>query len=163
MATTPPLLFVPTRVFFTSGTGYHETARVAMQRSLEEAGVAECNLVKISSVIAPGCRIITRDQGVKLLKPGAIVYAVIAQGQTQEPHQRVTPALCWAQPDDETLPGFITEVEEDEANGKTAKTATDVAGEEVLTIMAEKLRAKVDAKKLWAKRGRERRVRIGRT
>ena len=42
----PPLAFVPTRVFFTSGVGTHETQRVAMQRALRKAGVADCNLVE---------------------------------------------------------------------------------------------------------------------
>lgn len=157
-----PKVWVPTMVFFTHGVGTHETQRVAMQRAMEEAGVAECNMVKVSSVIPPNCRIISREHGRRLLRSGGIVHAVIAQGETNEPHQRVTAALCFAQPDSDRYPGFITEVEEEETKGKSAKTATDEAGEALLTIVAEKIRAKVDAKKLWAKRGRDRKVRVGR-
>src|SRR3712207_9178367 len=133
-----------------------------MQRAMAEAGVADCNLIKVSSVIPPGCEIITRERGLRLLRPGNIVHAVIAQGETNEPHQRVTAALCWAQPDADGLPGYITEIEEEETKGKSARTATDEAGEALLTIVAEKGGAQVEAKKLWSKRGRERRVRVGR-
>jgi arginine decarboxylase len=153
---------MPTRVFFTSGTAVHTTQRGAMQRAMNDAGVGECNLVKTSSVIPPGCEIITRERGLRLLRAGNIVHAVIAQGQTSEPHQRVTPALCWAQPEDSELPGYIAEVEEDLTMGKNPKTATDEAGEALLTIMAEKAAARVDARKLWAERGRDRHVRVGR-
>src|SRR5215212_4290675 len=84
----PPLAWVPTRVFFTTGVGRHETQRVAVQRAMEEAGVADANLVKVSSVIPPGCEIITRERGLRLLRAGNIVHAVIAQGETNEPHER---------------------------------------------------------------------------
>jgi arginine decarboxylase len=152
---------MPSRIFFTSGTGTHETQRAAMQRAMREAGAADCNFVKVSSVLPPRCEVITREHGLRLLRPGNIVHAVIAEGETNEPHQRVTPAICWAQPDDDELPGYMTEVEKDNTRGKSPKTATDEAGEALLTIIAEKLDAKVDAKKLWDRRGRGRRVRVG--
>jgi arginine decarboxylase len=158
---TPPQTWMPPRIFFTTGTGTHETQRAAMQRAMGEAGAADCNFVKVSSVLPPGCEIITREHGLRLLRPGNIVHAVIAEGETNEPHQRVTPAICWAQPDDDKLPGYLTEVEEDNTKGKSTRTATDEAGEALLTIIGEKLDAKVDAKKLWGSRGRDRRVRIG--
>src|SRR5215210_7683045 len=157
----PPQIFVPTRVFFTSGVGFHKLQRVAMQHAMREAGVADCNLVKISSVIAPRCEVITRERGVGLLQAGAIAHAVIAQGETKEPHQRVSVALTWAQPDRDDLPGYITEIEEEEAKGKSEQTAIDESGQAVMTLMAERIGAKVDAEKLWSGRGRDRTVRIG--
>jgi arginine decarboxylase len=161
-ATAPPLLFTPRRLFFTSGTGTHETQRAAMQRAMRQAGVADCNFVKVSSVIPPACEIVPRAVGLRMLRPGAITHAVIAEGETNEPHQRVTPAICWAQPSDPTLPGYMTEVDEDQTKGRSAKTATDEAGEALLTIIAERFGASLDAKRVWANRGRTGRVRIGR-
>jgi len=158
----PPLAWVPTRVFFTTGVGRHETQRVAIQRAMEEAGVADANLVKTSSVIPPGCEVITRERGLRLLRAGNIVHAVIAQGETNEPHERVTAALCWAQPEDETLPGYITEIEEQETKGKSEQTATDEAGEALITIVGDKLGTKVDGKTVWGARGRGRTVRVAR-
>jgi arginine decarboxylase len=158
---TPPQAFLPTRVFFVSGTGTHELERVALQHAMRDAGVADSNLVKVSSVIAPGCRIISEQEGRALLRPGNIVHAVIAEAQTQEPHQRVATALAWAVPERKGLPGYIAELEEQMAMGKSEQTATEQVGEEVLEIMAMRLNAKIDAKALWAKRGRSRTVRIG--
>src|SRR4051812_16451010 len=119
---TPPLTFVPTRVFFTSGTGIHKLERVALQHAMREAGLADCNLVKISSVVAPGVQRISKEEGLKLLRAGNMVFAVIAQGQTEEPHQRVTTGLAWAFPEKANTPGYIAELEEEMAKGKSHKS-----------------------------------------
>lgn len=159
----PPLIFIPARVFFVSGTATHQLERVALQRAMREAGVADCNLVKVSSLIPPEARIIPSAEGRRLLHPGNIVHAVIAQAQTNEPHQRISTAIAWAKPDRLDVPGYIAELEEDLAKGKSAATAEMTVGEEALEIMAMRLRTKVDAKRAWERRGRSRTVRIGRT
>jgi arginine decarboxylase len=159
----PPLSWVPTRVFFVSGVGVHTLERVALQHAMRQAGVADCNLLKVSSVIAPGCRIISEEEGRRLLRPGNFVHAVIATAQTDEPHQRVTTALAWAKPEKPGIPGYIAELEEEMAKGKSEETATQQVAEEVLEILAMRLRVKVDAERLWKQRGRSRTVRMGGT
>ena len=159
----PPLAFVPTRVFFVAGTGVHQLERVAAQRAMRKAGVADCNLVKVSSVIPPDCRIIPSTDGRRLLQPGNIVHAVIAHAQTNEPHQRISTAVAWVKPERAGVPGYIAELEEDLAKGKSAAVAELTVGEEALEIMAMRLGAAVDAKRLWQRRGRSRRVRIAGT
>jgi arginine decarboxylase len=156
-----PLVVVPRRLFFTTGTGTHQIQRAAMQHAMREAGVADCNLVKVSSVIPPACEIVPRARGLRMLRGGAIIHAVIAEGETNEPHQRITPAICWGQSDDPTLPGYMTEVEEDQTKGRSTTTATDEAGEALITIISEKLGVRLDARKAWSNRGRSGRVRIG--
>jgi arginine decarboxylase len=157
----PPLSFIPRRVFFTAGTGQHKLERVAVQHAMRRAGVSQCNLVKVSSILPPETQVITRAEGIRLLRPGNIVFAVIAQSQTNEPHQRITPAIAWANPEKRGVPGYIAEVEEDLAKGKTEETAADEVGEEAITILAETLRVKVDSKRKWSRRKRT--TRIGRT
>lgn len=160
---TPPLAWVPNRVFFVSGVGVHAMERVALQHAMRRAGVADSNLLKVSSVIAPECRIIPADDGRKLLRPGNIVCAVIATAQTDEPHQRVTTGLAWAKPEKAGLPGYVAELEEEMAKGKSETTAMEQVGTEVLEILAMRLRVKVDAARLWKRRGRSRTVRMGGT
>lgn len=145
----PPLAFVPTRVFFTAGRGVHEHERVAVQHALREAGVADCNLVKVSSVLPPGVRVIDRAEAEKLLKPGNVVFAVIAQAVTQEPHQRLSVGVGWAIPDKPGVPGYISEVEEEQAKGLGGEAATAEVGATALRLLAERLRAKIDAGTLW--------------
>jgi arginine decarboxylase len=148
-------------VFFVAGTGVHEQERVAVQHAMHAAGVADCNMLKVSSVIAPECQIISAAEGRKLLRPGNMVYAVVAEAQTDEPHQRVATAIAWAKPERDDVPGYIAELEEEMAKGKSEATAAKQVGEEVLEIMAMRLHAKIDAERLWKNRGRSRLVRIG--
>jgi arginine decarboxylase len=161
MVLPPPIAWTPSRVFVVGGTGVHEKERIAVQHAMRAAGVEQVNLVKVSSVVAPECELITAEEGRRLLRPGNVCFAVIAQAETDEPHQRIAPGLAWAKPEKPGLPGFIAEVEEDMAKGKSAAATEKEVGEEVLDLMAMRLRAKVDAERLWAKRGRARRVRIG--
>jgi arginine decarboxylase len=136
-------------VFFTAGRGVHEHERVAVQHALREAGVGDCNLVKVSSVIPPGCRVIDRAEAKELLRPGNIVFAVIAQAVTQEPHQRLSVGIGWAIPEQEGVPGYIAEVEEEQARGLSGDACADEVGTTAVRLLAERLRAKVDAEVPW--------------
>jgi arginine decarboxylase len=129
-----------------------------MHHALRRAGVSDCNLVKVSSVIPPGCRIISWREGVRLLRPGNIIYSVLAMSETNEPHQRVSVGLGWAISSKEGVPGYIAEIEEEEAKGKSAKSAADEVGQMALTLLAEKLRAKINAERLWARSKRTHRI-----
>lgn len=148
----PPLAFVPTRVFFTSGQGVHEHERVAVQHALRQAGVADCNLVKVSSVIPPGCRVIDRAKAEGLLRPGNVVFAVIAQAVTQEPHQRTSVGVGWAIPEKDGVPGYVAEVEEELGFGMSGEAAAEEVGTTAINLLAERLRAKAGAATLWKKR-----------
>jgi arginine decarboxylase len=148
----PPPAFVPTRVFFTAGSGVHEHERVAVQHALRKAGVSDCNLVKVSSVLPPGCRVIDRAEAERLLRPGNVVFAVIAQAMTQEPHQRLSVGVGWAIPDKPGVPGYVSEVEEEQAKGLSGEAAADELGPTALRLLAERLRARIDATAVWERR-----------
>ena len=83
----------------------------AFEEALRDAGINLCNLVKTSSVIPPGCKRISLEEGKKYLKPGQISFAIIAQSQTNEPGQLVSAAIGMAQPKDKTRHGYPTELE----------------------------------------------------
>jgi arginine decarboxylase len=103
---------VATKFFFTQGTGYHEKEMRAFENCLRAANIEMCNLVKISSVIPPGCRKISKGEGIRSLKPGQITFAVIAQSQTNEPGQIISCGIGMAQPESDKTHGYLTEVEE---------------------------------------------------
>ena len=63
---------VPTRVFLTKGVGRHKYQLKSFEEALRHAGVAQQNLVQVSSILPPKCKIITRENGVKSLVPGQI-------------------------------------------------------------------------------------------
>jgi len=91
----------------------------AFEEALRDAGVHTCNFIRTSSVIPPGCKLITKEEGIKLLKPGQITFAIMAESITNEPGQLITAGIGMAQPKDKTQHGFLTEVEQ--AIGRTSE------------------------------------------
>ncbi|MCX6741220.1 MAG: pyruvoyl-dependent arginine decarboxylase, partial [Candidatus Parcubacteria bacterium] len=58
---------VPTRVFFTKGVGRHKDYLQSFELALRDAGISFLNLVMVSSILPPGCKIITREKGLSEL------------------------------------------------------------------------------------------------
>ena len=54
---------VPTRIFFTKGVGRHKEELHAYELALRNAGIEKCNLVKVSSILPPNCKIIPKKTG----------------------------------------------------------------------------------------------------
>jgi len=75
---------VPTKVFLTKGVGRHRYQLKLFEEALRQAGVAQQNLVQVSSILPPKCKIIGRDNGLKTLVPGQISYCVMARSHTDE-------------------------------------------------------------------------------
>jgi len=134
------MAIIPNKFFFTRGKGVHQKELRAFEIALQDAGVHTGNFVKISSIIPPGCKLISREEGVKLLKPGQIAFSVMAQSQTNEPGQIVTAGIGMAQPKDETMYGFLAEAEE-----VIGRTEDDVE-EDVIEMAIENLVAQWNPK-----------------
>ncbi|MFH1622196.1 MAG: pyruvoyl-dependent arginine decarboxylase, partial [Candidatus Omnitrophota bacterium] len=58
---------VPTKVFFTKGVGTHKEELRSYELALKDAGIEKCNLVNVSSIFPPGCKIISKSEGIKEL------------------------------------------------------------------------------------------------
>ena len=71
--------FVPKKIFFTKGVGSHRDELHSFERALRNAGIEKCNLVQVSSIFPPGCKMIPKSQGLKHLVPGAITYCVMSR------------------------------------------------------------------------------------
>ena len=65
---------VPARVFLTKGVGRHRYQLKSFEEALRQAGVAQQNLVQVSSILPPKCKVIARENGLKSLVPGQITY-----------------------------------------------------------------------------------------
>jgi arginine decarboxylase len=129
------MALIPKKYFLTKGVGTHKKEMRAFENALRDAGVQMCNLSKISSIIAPGCERLPVEEGKKLLKPGEVTFAVIAQSITNEPGQLIGAGIGLAQPKDKSIYGYLTEVEE--AIGRTeddiAQDAEEMAIENLVT------------------------------
>ena len=70
---------MPEQFFLTKGVGRHRDQLQSFELALRDAGIQYCNLVTVSSIVPAGCKLISRDQGLKMLHPGEITYVVLAR------------------------------------------------------------------------------------
>ena len=101
--------FVPTRVFFTKGIGKHKEKLNSFELALRSAGIERFNLVSVSSILPPGCKLITREKGLQKLEQGQITYTVMSKNSSNEPGRLLVAAIGWAMPIDKRLYGYLSE------------------------------------------------------
>ncbi len=102
-------MYVPTKIFFTKGVGRHKDYLSSFEAALRSAGIEICNLVAVSSIFPPECKRISREEGVKELKPGQITFAVMARNSTNEPNRLIASSIGVAIPADKTQYGYLSE------------------------------------------------------
>jgi len=100
---------VATKMFLTRGVGKNKERLAAYEAALRSAQIAEYNLVKISSIYPPGCKLISREKGKSLLSPGQVVYSVMAENATNEPHRLVAASIGLAIPRRKNHYGYLSE------------------------------------------------------
>jgi len=91
---------IPKQLFFTKGVGTHREQLHSFELALRDAGIEKCNLVQVSSIMPPGCRIISRMEGLKKLKPGAITFCVMSRCCSNEPRRLISASIGCAIPMD---------------------------------------------------------------
>ncbi|MGD0651947.1 MAG: arginine decarboxylase, pyruvoyl-dependent [Verrucomicrobiia bacterium] len=101
--------FVPSKIFFTKGVGTHKHELRSWELALRDAGIEKCNLVHVSSILPPRCKIISRKQGQTMIQPGQITFAVTARLSTNEPHRLIAASIGVAQPAEEDAYGYLSE------------------------------------------------------
>jgi len=57
---------------------------------LRDAGIEGTNIVLISSIFPPQAKLIPRKEGLKLKKPGQILFTIYSKNQTNEPQRLVS-------------------------------------------------------------------------
>ena len=100
---------VPRRVFFTKGVGKHRNRLQSFELALRKAGIEKCNLVRVSSILPPSCKIIPKARGLRELSPGQITFVVLAEASTSEPSRMVGAGVGLAQPAKGDRYGYISE------------------------------------------------------
>ena len=137
---------VPKRVFLTKGVGSHKDELRSFELALRNAGIEKCNLVSVSSILPPGCRIVSRKQGLKQLIPGAITFAVIARISSNEPRRLLAASIGLAMPAAKDTYGYISE---HHAFGQTEKHAGDYSEDLAAAMLASTLGVEFDEEKAW--------------
>ena len=128
--------FVPNRVFFTRGVGKHKEKLSSFELALRNAGIERYNLVSVSSILPPACKIISRDKGLSLLHPGQIVYTVMSKNNSNEPGRLIAAAIGCAVPVDKRFYGYLSE---HSSFGQREKEAGDYAEDLAAEMLASTL------------------------
>lgn len=142
-------MLVPTKMFLTKGVGIHKDKLASFELALRSAGIEKCNLVNVSSILPPNCKIISKEEGLKLLNPGQIIFVVMARNETNEPNRLISAAIGVAIPRDNNNYGYLSEYH---SFGDTARRAGDYAEDLAATMLATTLGLEFDPEKAWEER-----------
>ena len=140
---------VPNRVFLTKGVGRHMYRLKSFEEALRVAGVAQQNLVQVSSILPPKCRVISREKGLECLMPGEICYCVMARADTNEHGRLVASAVGIAVPKDVTKWGYLSEVH---GHGMSQQEAADMAEDLAAGMLGTTLGLEVDPNQAWSEK-----------
>ena len=137
---------VPKKLFFTKGVGRHKEQLRSFELALRNAGIEKCNLVQVSSIFPPKCKIISRKQGLATLVPGQITFCVLARASSNEFSRLIAASIGCALPNNKNLYGYLSE---HHAYGETEKVAGEYAEDLAAAMLASTLGIEFDEDKCW--------------
>lgn len=137
---------VPKKMFFTKGKGVDQDQLTSFEYALRDAGIPNTNLVLVSSILPPGAKIISRNEGLKLIRPGSVQFVIYARQQSNEPHRLIAASVGLARPMNQKKWGYLSEYH---SFGETEKEAGDYAEDIAAQMLASSLGIKFDVDKNW--------------
>jgi arginine decarboxylase len=142
-------MYVPTKVFFTKGVGTHKEKLQSFEKALRDAQIERYNLVRVSSIFPPNCKVVPRTKGNTMLRPGAIVHCVLAEQATQEANRLIVSSIGCALPTNRGLYGYLSE---HHGFGQTDDLAGDYAEDLAACMLATTLGIEFDENVHWDER-----------
>src|SRR3990172_8217340 len=132
---------IPTKIFLTSGVGVHKEKLQSFELALRNAEIEKFNLVRVSSILPPNCKIVSRAAGLKELSPGEIVYCVLSQNASNERNRLIAASIGVAIPKDRGHYGYLSE---HHGFGQTDDVAGDYAEDLAASMLASTLGIEFD-------------------
>jgi arginine decarboxylase len=140
------MAFVAKKIFLTKGVGKHRERLSSFELALRNAGIAACNIVRVSSIFPPYCKLISRSEGLKHLKAGQVAFTVISENQTREPHRLIAAGVGLALPGDKSMFGYLSE---HHSFGEPEEVAGEYAEELAAEMLATTLNVEFDPDLSW--------------
>ncbi len=141
-----PNLYVPKAMFFTKGKGVHKDYLTSFELALRDAKISDLNLVTVSSIKPPQCKIISINEGRKYLLPGQITFAVMARSSTNEPNRLIASSVGLAHPANDGQYGYLSE---HHSTGETGQKAGDYAEDMAMEMLATTMGLPNDPSLKW--------------
>lgn len=136
---------IPKKIFYTKGVGVHREKLASFEMALRVAGLAHCNLVLVSSIFPPGCKVVSKEEGLKALRPGEIVFAIYDRESTNEPNRLIAASVGVAIPADPSMHGYLSEHHSfGETDEKAGEYAEDLAASMLATTLGIEFNPELD-------------------
>jgi arginine decarboxylase len=140
---------IPKYFFLTKGVGKHRESLQSFELALRSAGIQYCNIVNVSSIIPPDCKLISKEKGLKTLKPGEITFVVLSKNSTNEPSRLIAAAVGVAIPTGKEKYGYLSE---HQSFGQTDEAAGDYSEDLAATMLATTMGIQFDPETAWDER-----------
>lgn len=127
---------IPVKFFLTKGVGNDKQELKSFEAALRDAGIAHLNLAYISSIVPPACQLLSKEEGLKLIKPGEITFVVMSRNCTSENRRLIASSIGYAIPASQKDHGYISE---HHTFGVTDEDAGDEAEDMAATMLASTL------------------------
>ncbi|PIR71925.1 MAG: arginine decarboxylase, pyruvoyl-dependent [Candidatus Nealsonbacteria bacterium CG10_big_fil_rev_8_21_14_0_10_36_24] len=137
---------VPISFFFAKGVGVSKERLNSFELALRDAGIAHFNLVSVSSILPPGCKKIPREKGLPCLKPGEVVFCVMARNETNEPNRLISASIGCAIPADPNQYGYLSE---HHSFGETDEKVSDYTEDLAASMLATTLGIEFNSNDAW--------------
>lgn len=116
--------------------GKHKDKLSSFEAALRDAGIAQFNIVQVSSILPPGCKIISKQQGLRYIVPGEIIFCVMSTNATNEPHRLIAASVGVAIPRDKNQYGYLSEYHSfGESETRAGEYAEDLAAQMLATTL----------------------------
>ncbi len=142
-------MYVPRYMFFTKGVGIAKEKLSSFENALRDAKIAHLNLVQVSSIFPPDCKILDIDQGIEKLEAGEITHCVMAREQINEPGRRIVASIGLALPAEPLQYGYLSE---HHGFGQTEDEAGEYAEDLAASMLANTLGIDFDPNKDYDER-----------
>jgi len=140
------MVILPKKIFLTKGAGKHKEQLSSFELALRSAGIARFNLVSVSSIFPPKCKIISKQEGLTYLYDGQVVFCVMARAATNEPNRLISSSVGLAIPQDRRQFGYLSEHHD---YGMTEKKAGDYVEDLAAEMLATTLGLEFDSNKSY--------------
>ena len=137
---------IPKYFFLTNGVGKHKEQLQSFELALRDAGIQHCNIVNVSSIVPSGCKLIPRERGLKMVKPGEITFIVLSRNSTNEPHRLIASSIGVAIPSGKNNYGYLSE---HHSNGQPDDKAGDYAEDLAASMLATTMGLQFDPEIAW--------------
>ncbi len=142
-------MILPKKVFLTKGVGRHRDKLSSFEAALRDAGIERFNIVRVSSILPPGCKFLSRHKGVQYLASGEVIFCVISENATNEAHRLISSSVGVAVPKESNQYGYLSEYH---SFGETEAKAGDYAEDLAASMLATTLGVEFDPTIGWDER-----------